>query len=117
MTATNLKQALADLHADAMVRQAETIRDWPAGEERTKQAEVHVRAALLDQIHGHIAEDVLCRVYSVLSFVMPDDAATDGKRPPLPELEREAEWEAAYHEQLARQECPECGDGDCRVTP
>jgi hypothetical protein len=62
---------------------------------------------------GRIGDETQYRVYSILSFVMPDDGAFLDEPTPLSELEKEAEIEAAYYEQLARQCCPDCGDGLC----
>jgi hypothetical protein len=115
MTRNNLRSALDEIHADAMVRQAETIRDWPIAPERHHHAMIHVRLALWEQQIGRVSDDVLQRVYSILHFVMPDDGAFADEAPPLETLEREAEWELAYHDQLQRQLCEECGDGLCPV--
>jgi hypothetical protein len=116
MPAHSLSQTLQALHEAALVRQAETIRDWPIPRERREQAGIHLRLALWERGLGHISEATQYRVYSILSFVMPDDAAYVDEQVPLEELEREAEWEAAYHEQLRRQSCPECGDGICHFA-
>jgi hypothetical protein len=109
----SLSQALEELHEATLVRQAETIRDWPIPRERREQAEIHVRLALWERGLGRISDETQFRVYSILSFVMPEDATYTDELVPLEELEREAEWEAAYYQQLARQSCPECGDGLC----
>ena len=115
MTAANLREALRELHADALIRQAETIRDWPAGRERHEQAEIHVRFALWENTMGRISQATQSRVFSLLHIALPDAADFTDEATPLEVLEREAEWEQAYHEQLERQSCPECGDGACPV--
>lgn len=115
MPAQTLQQALKAQHESAMIRQAEIIRDWSLQRERHEQAEIHVRQALWERGLGRISDDTLYRVYSILVFVMPNVAAYWDETVPLAELEREAEWAAAYHEQLERQGCPECGDGHCPV--
>jgi hypothetical protein len=46
---------------------------------------------------------------------MPEEATLEGDPMPLAELEREAEIETAFYQQLDRQSCPECGDGICPV--
>lgn len=115
MPSDTLSQVLGNQYERLLIRQAETIRDWPAGRERTEQAEIHIRTALLDQIRRQISQATQSRVYSILNFVMPADAAYNGEPTPLAELAREAEWETAYHDQLERQSCPECGDGLCPV--
>lgn len=96
-----------------MIRQAQSIHDWPISRERQEQAEIHVRLALWERGLGRISGDTQFRIYSILNFVMPGDSTVDDERLPLEELEREAAWETAYHEQLQRQTCPECGDGIC----
>lgn len=89
-----------------MIGQAETIRNWPLPGERREQAEIHVRIALWERGIGRISDETQFRVYSILSFVMPDDAASTDEPVPLAELEREAAWQAAYHEQQERQHAP-----------
>jgi hypothetical protein len=113
MSRDKLLSALQDIHAKALVRQAETIRDWPACDARHEQAEIHVRLALWEQQIGRITEEVLQRIYSALDFVMPDDGAFADDTMPLAELEKATESELAFHEQLARRQCDECGDGVC----
>ncbi len=115
MPPQNLREALQSQHEAAIVRQAETINRWPIPRERLEQAEIHVRLALWERGLGRISSETQYRVYSILSFVMPDDAAFADEATPLPELEKEAEIMAAYYEQLDRQSCPECGDGLCPV--
>lgn len=113
MTGNSLSHILNEQFAELLVSQAETIRAWPDVRERTEQAETHVRTALLEQMRGRISQESQFRIYSILSFVMPEDGAFEREMKPLAELEREADWETAYHEQLRRQSCPECGDWAC----
>lgn len=115
MRTDSLTQALRQEHERALVRQAETIRRWPGGRERQEQAMIHVRTALWERGAGRIGEETQHRVYSILSFAMPSDAALVDESTPLAELEREPDNEAAYFEQLERRSCPECGDGICPV--
>jgi hypothetical protein len=98
-----------------LIAQAETIRGWPPGDERHELAENHVRLAIWERGLGRITDDAQHRIYSLLSFVMPDDDAFNGESVPLAELEQETTWVAAYHEQLEQRTCPECGDGKCQV--
>lgn len=98
------------------IRQAEVIRDWPEGPERLEAAEIQVRWALLES-GARISQKTLYRVYSILSFVMPPDAAYTDEPTPADALAQEAEWELAYQEQLRRQTCEECGDGLCGAEP
>lgn len=113
MHSTTLSLALRNEHEAAMIRQAEIICQWPVGRERHEQAMIHVRSALWERGLGLIADATQYRIYSILSFAMPEDATLDDDPMPLAELEREAEIEAAYYQQLDRQSCPECGDGKC----
>lgn len=113
MTAPTLAEALQSQHETAMILQAETIRDWPMTRERTAQAEIHVRTALWERGLDRISDETQYRIYSMLSFAMPNDDAYASETKSLPELEKEANAETAYYEQLERQSCPECGDGHC----
>ena len=113
MPPTSLAQALREAHERTLVGQAELIRDWPQESERVAQAEIYVRLALWEQGIGRISQAAQHRVYSILSFAMPHDAAFSSETTPLAELGREPDVEAAYYEQLSRQSCPECGDGFC----
>jgi hypothetical protein len=76
---------------------------------------IHVRSALWERGLGRITDATQYRIYSILSFAMPEEATLDEDPKPLAELEREAEIEVAYYQQLDRQSCPECGDGICPV--
>lgn len=113
MPDASLSLAIRQAHEVALIQQAELICDWPQSPERHEQAEIHVRLALWEQGIGRISQTAQHRVYSILSFVMPDDAGFPDEKSPLAELERETDVEAVYYEQLARQSCPECGDGFC----
>jgi hypothetical protein len=113
MPDASLAQALRQEHELAIVRQAELIRDWPPEPQRCEQAEIHVRLALWEQGIGRISQAAQRRVYSILSFVMPDDAAFPEEQTPLDTLQSEAEWQRAYNEQIEQRSCPECGDGAC----
>jgi len=113
MPDASLSQALRQEHELTLVRQAELIRDWPPEPQRCEQAEIHVRLALWEQGIGRISRTAQHRVYSILSFVMPDDAEFPDEKAPLNQLDRETDVEAAYHKQLERRSCPECGDGLC----
>lgn len=115
MQPSKLALALSEQHEAAMIRQAEIICQWPIGLERHEQAMIHVRSALWEREMGRITDATQYRIYSILSFAMPVDAPLEEEPTPLAELEREAEIEAAYYQQLDRQSCPECGDGICPV--
>ena len=115
MSPESLTQVLQAQHERAMIRQAETIRDWPIARERQEQAEIQVRSALWERGLGRISDETQYRVYSILSFAMPNDDPVENGPAPLAELEPETDIETAYYEQLERQSCPECGDGICPV--
>lgn len=115
MPPESLAQVLQAQCERAMIRQAETIRDWSIAHERQEQAEIHVRSALRERGLGRISDETQYCVYSILSFAMPNDAAVETVPEPLAELEPETDIEVAYYEQLERQSCPECGDGICPV--
>lgn len=115
MTGTNrsLAAELAAERTASLIRQATIVRDWPDGPDRAEQAKKLIRAALVEWATGRISQETESQIYTILNFAMPDGTAyQDGSRP-LAEPEREAEWEAAYHEQLEYRSCPECGDGIC----
>jgi hypothetical protein len=113
MPSESLAQALQAQHERAMIRHAETIRDWPIALERRQQAEIQIRSATWERGLGRISDETQYRVYSILNFAMPNDATLENGSMPLAELEPETDIEAAYYEQLDRQSCPECGDGIC----
>lgn len=115
MNFETLAQALQVQYEATVIRQAEIIRNWRTGPERNAEAETHVRSVLWEQSRGRISQAVQHRIYSILSFVMPADAAFASEPTPLDQLEREAEWERAYQAQLQQRSCPECGDGICPV--
>lgn len=115
MPQESLTQILQSQHERAMIRQAETIRDWPIARERQEQAEIQVRSVLWERGLGRISNETQYRVFSILSFAMPNDAAIESEPAPLAELEPETDIEAAFYEQLDRQSCQECGDGICPV--
>jgi hypothetical protein len=108
-----LAEALQTQHEAAMIAQAETIHHWPEPRERLSQAEIHVRLALLEQQSGRISGAAKSKIFALLRYAMPDPSTYTDEPRLLPELEREAAWEAAYHEELSRRSCQECGDGLC----
>ncbi len=109
----SLAAELAVERTASLIRQATIVRDWPDGPERAEQAKSLIRAALVEWAMGRISQETESQLYSILAFAMPDEPAHQDEPRPLAELEREAEWEAAYHEQLEQRSCPECGDGLC----
>lgn len=113
MTAVGLALVLQRQHEAALQAQAATISGWPASRERTDEALAHARRALWERQMGRIGDATLQAIYELLRFAIPAASEYGVAARPLPELQRESTLEAAYFEQLARQSCPECGDGLC----
>ena len=59
------------MRVDCMVAEAELIRDWPEGEDRTEYAMRHLREARLQNVLGNLTQHEQYRVFSILSFAMP----------------------------------------------
>lgn len=114
MNPGSLRQRLFDQHESDMVRLAEIIRDWEPGTERDHSAEIFVRQALFET-PARISQATQYRIYSLLSFVMPDDATYVEEETPEPVLDKQAEMARLYQEQLDQRSCPECGDGMCPI--
>lgn len=114
MAHDSLRKRLFEQHESDMVRMAEMIRDWGPGTERTHSAEMFVRQALFET-PSRISQETQYRIYSILSFVMPEDAAYADEPTPEPVLDKQAEMERLYQQQLDQRSCPECGDGMCPV--
>jgi hypothetical protein len=115
MTSMSLSEAVQAQHEATLIRQAETIRDWPITRERQEVAEIHIRMTLWERGLDRISDETQHRVYSILSFAMPVETAYAERSTSLAELEKEPNIEAAYYEQLDRLSCLECGDGLCPV--
>jgi hypothetical protein len=100
------------LLVEHLIRSAETIRDWPVASEQLYQAIIFIREAMYHRMLENISPAEQSRVFSILSFAMPPSDES------IPEniLDQAAAYETALHEQLARQSCPECGDGICPTT-
>jgi hypothetical protein len=78
----NLSRRLRRVQIEAMVRQAEIIRDYLPGDERDREARQHVRSARIERTLGNITAEEESRIFTLLSFVMPRDAAGIHERPP-----------------------------------
>lgn len=72
-----LGSILRDMRADALVREAQAIRDYPECRERIDAAEKHVREARLQRILGNLSAEEEHRIFSLLNFAMPEDTETD----------------------------------------
>ena len=111
-----LAQALRENYEHHLLAQAQLIRDWPEGPERTAAAESHVRLALFES-GIRIDESTRYRIYSLLSFVMPEGACWADEPTPDTVLSDQAAWELEHQRQLQQRSCPECGDGCCPTNP
>ena len=108
-----LSATLREMRATSLVRQAETIRDYPAGPERIVEAETYIREAMLQCILGNITQEDKYRVFSILHFAMPSDAPSAQEHPPVnpddnppAEPEEQIPFDAACF--LG---CPACDEG------
>ena len=80
--AGNLAGILRQMRAKCLIRQAETIRDYPPGDERTQAAKSHVRQMMLQRTLVNISQQEEFRILSILHFVMLSDAPFENERPP-----------------------------------
>ena len=71
---SRLSVILRHRRVDALFADAEVIRDYPEGPERTVQAELLIREAMYQRAVRRITHEEASRVYSILSFVMPSDS-------------------------------------------
>jgi len=79
--ALNRRLRLERVHA--MFQQAEIIRDYAPGDERDEEARKHVMAAQIERTLGNITADEERRLFTILSFVMPQDATREGDHAPV----------------------------------
>jgi len=99
---SSLALALEQERTQSFLTQAELIRNWQEGPERAEQAKRMIRQALVEWATGKISQEAESRVYAILDFAMPGPCESADDR-----------QVAAYRQQLARQQCVECGDGTC----
>ncbi len=69
----SLANALHRHQVEALIAEADLIRDWPEGSDRTDQAIVLIREAMVRCATGRITQADESRVFSILSFAMPAD--------------------------------------------
>lgn len=69
-----LASMLRRMRAESLISEAETIHAHPVGDERTTEAETLVREAMLQRTLGRLRQEEESRIFSLLNFVMPDDA-------------------------------------------
>jgi hypothetical protein len=68
MPPESLAQVLQAQHERiTMIRQGETIREWPIARERQEQAEIQARSALWEKGFGRISDETQIRVCSPTS--------------------------------------------------
>ena len=65
-----LSAILRTKRAEALISEAETIRDYPPGIERTAEAEKHVREAMLQKVFGNISPHEESHIFTILNCVM-----------------------------------------------
>jgi hypothetical protein len=112
-----LGRILRQMRADCMIREAETIRDWPEGQERFEFALSHLREARLQNLLGNVTEREQYRIYSILSFAMPADAPAFDEAPPAHvDAEPPAEMQQTPPEELTCQLGCEACDAGGRMT-
>jgi hypothetical protein len=68
----SLGAVLRQRQSNSLVADAEIIRDFHAGDERTHQAQMLIREALVQQVLGNIDQETQYRVNSILAFAMPE---------------------------------------------
>lgn len=81
--AETLPAILRRQRIESLIAQAETIRDYPDGQERIDEAETHKRQARLERTLGNITSHEEHRIFSILSFAMPKDAPAAHEQPPI----------------------------------
>lgn len=89
--AESLSSTLRAMRADSLLRQVETIRDYAPGRERTAEAERYIREAMLQYNLGTITHEERYRIFSILSFGMPNDGWSSDEGPPLDSQEVSAD--------------------------
>ena len=67
-----LTSVLRRHRAGALIAEAEVIRESADGADRTREAERHVREAMLQRVLGNLTAEEECRILSLLHFVMPE---------------------------------------------
>jgi hypothetical protein len=101
------------MRVDCMVAEAETIRDWPEGEDRTDYAMRHLREARLHNVLGNLSQQEQYRIFSILSFAMPSlFFADDDALPPKSDVDARSELQKMPEAQLTCEiGCEACEGG------
>lgn len=71
----SLGKILRRRRSDLLLGDAEIIRDFPEGGERSHFAEMLIREAMVQQVLGNIDQETQYRVCSILAFAMPEPDA------------------------------------------
>ena len=71
---SRLSAILRQRRVDALFADAEVIRDYLEGPERTEQAELLIREAMYKRAVARLTHEEAYRVFSILSFAMPSDS-------------------------------------------
>ncbi len=69
-----LGDILRRMKKESLIREAETIRDHPPGDERDEEAWKYIREAMVQRALGRIGGEQEYEVFTILSFAMPKDA-------------------------------------------
>ena len=68
-----LSATLRQHRIESLVTQAEIVRDWEEGSERTEQATILIHEVMRAHMLGQMGYDVQTKLFSMLSFAMPSD--------------------------------------------
>lgn len=109
----NLAGFLRQMRIDALICQAETVRDWPSNADRIAEAMTHIREAMLQCTIGRITQEEKYHIISILHFAMPSDAPSADEHPPVDPDEKPP---AQIEEQVPFDPacflgCPTCDEG------
>ena len=77
-----LAKVLHEHRIDALIAEAELIRDWPDTPDRTEHATLLIRDAMIRCATGRISHAEESRVFSILAFAMPADYYVEGEPHP-----------------------------------
>jgi hypothetical protein len=69
----SLAHVLRQRRLEALVAEAQTVRDWPDGPERMEEAQMLIREAMYRCAIDRISQDEESRIFSILAFAMPQD--------------------------------------------
>jgi hypothetical protein len=115
----HLGDILRRMRKESLIREAETIRDYPSGGERDEEAWKYIREAMVQRAIGRIGREQEYQVFTILAFAMPSDAPglhetspIDAREEPAGDAEEETEMPADVACYLGCEAC----DGGGRMT-